>query len=65
MGCVRANGEGGNREKETGIEMEREGGSETKERWTKREDSKPRGVAGGASMVRRGEEEEEERGGIK
>ena len=47
MGCVRANGEGGNREKEIGIEMEREGGSETKERWTKREDSKPRGVAGG------------------
>lgn len=40
VGCVR---KGGNREKETEIEIEREGGSETKERWTKREDSEPRG----------------------
>lgn len=60
MGCVRANGEGGNREKEIGIEMEREGGSETKERWTKREDSKPRGVAGGLWL---GGERRRRRGG--
>lgn len=57
VGCVRANGKGGNREKETEIEIEREGGrDEVKRKRDGRKEKIPSRGGGWWSMVRKGGE---------